>query len=76
MRLASPAGCKSTPAAEYLVSMRVRSLGSRQRLKWTGEFEWSLGLGKLGSIAAEMLRRYGSPLSRVVVAEVMDLLCF
>ena len=41
-----------------------------------GEFGWSLELGKLGSIAAEMLRRYGSPLLRVVVVEVADLLCF
>ena len=56
--------------------MWVGSLDSRQRLEWMGEFEWSLGLGKLDSIAAEMLRRYGSPLSRVVVVEVVDLLCF
>ena len=56
--------------------MWVGSLGSRQWLKWTGEFEWSLGLGKLGSIAAEMLRMYGSPLSQVVVSEVQDLLYF
>ena len=42
-----------------------------------GEFGWSLGLGILGSIAAvEMQRRYGLPLLRVVVAEVVDLLCF
>ena len=56
--------------------MRIGSLGSRQRLKWTGEFGWSLGLGKLGSIAAEMLRRYGSPLLQVVVVEVVDVLYF
>ena len=56
--------------------MRVGSLGSRQRLKWMSEFEWSLGLGKLGSIAAEMLRMYGSPLSQVVVLKVEDLLYF
>ena len=42
-----------------------------------GEFEGSLGLGILGSIAAEeMQRKYGLPLLWVVVAEVVDLLCF
>ena len=56
--------------------MRVGSLGSRQRLKWTGEFWWSLGLGKLDSIAAEVRRRYGLPVLPVVVAEVADLLYF
>ena len=39
-----------------------------------GEFGWSLGLDKLGSIIVEMLRRYGLPLLQVVMAEVADLL--
>ena len=56
--------------------MQVGNLDSRRQLGWMGEFWSSLGLGILGSIAAEeMQQRYGLPLLRVVV-EVMDLLCF
>ena len=57
--------------------MRVENLDSRRPLKWIGEFWWILGLGMLGSIAAEkMLRRYGLPLLQVIVVEAADLLCF
>ena len=57
--------------------MQVGNLDSRRQLGWMGEFWWSLGLGILGSIAAEeMQQRYGLPLLQVVVAEAAGLLCF
>ena len=55
--------------------MQVGNLDSRRQLGWMDEFGWSLGLGILGSIAAEeMQQRYGLPLLRVVVMKVVDLL--
>ena len=56
--------------------MRVRNLGSKRLLGFMDEYGCSSGSGKLDSIAAEMLRMYGSPLSQVVVSEVENLLYF